>query len=156
MLKIHATHPIVEKYFKEEEVYRTNGCGAFDVIAAFPVGDGRNLDQGHVHKIPLGFRMEVPTGYVALMTPRSGLANRGLTLWNSPGVIDSDYRGEVSALLYIHPGAPILFGDTKWWLRNGKRIAQIMLVKYSRPMIHLTNQLSDTERGEGGFGSTGI
>lgn len=160
LLKIHPIHPVAEKYFEQEKIYRTSGSAAFDVVAAFHSVDRCDLSAETVYKVPLGFRMEVPSGYVALMTPRSGLAFHGLTLWNAPGVVDSDYRGEVSALLYVYPRCPLMEHfegiGWRWRLMSGTRIAQIMLVKYERLEIELTDQLSKTERGDGGFGSTGV
>ncbi|MBN3661560.1 MAG: dUTP diphosphatase, partial [Ornithobacterium rhinotracheale] len=99
--------------------------------------------------IPTGLFMEIPKGYEAQVRPRSGLAlKHGLTCLNSPGTIDSDYRGELGVILANVSNEPFTVND-------GERIAQLVIAKHERAEWELSETLSDTSRGEGGFGSTG-
>lgn len=99
--------------------------------------------------ISTGICMEIPEGYVGLVFSRSGLATKqGLSLANCVGVIDSDYRGEIKIALHNH-------SDSIRKVRRGERVAQIVLVPFLKPTFHEQDSLSDTTRGEGGFGSTG-
>jgi dUTP pyrophosphatase len=94
--------------------------------------------------------MEIPQGYEAQVRPRSGLAARqGVTVLNSPGTIDPDYRGEVEVIL-------VNLGTEAFTVKNGDRIAQIVISPVVRPAILETEVLSETDRGTGGFGSTGV
>lgn len=99
--------------------------------------------------VPLGFSAAVPEGYAAFLLPRSGAgAKKGISLNNTVGVIDSDYRGEWIANLRVRDGVPV-----SWEV--GDRIIQVVLVKVGTPELALTDELPSTERGEGGFGHTG-
>jgi dUTP pyrophosphatase len=99
--------------------------------------------------VPTGLFIELPEGYEAQVRPRSGLAiNQGITCLNSPGTIDSDYRGEVKVIL-------INLSAEAQQIKHGDRIAQILFGKVERAALHLVEQLGHTERGEGGFGHTG-
>lgn len=99
--------------------------------------------------ISTGICMEIPEGYVGLVFSRSGLATKqGLSLANCVGVIDSDYRGEIKIALHNH-------SDSIRKVKHGERVAQIVLVPFLKPVFHEQDSLSDTTRGEGGFGSTG-
>jgi dUTP pyrophosphatase len=101
-------------------------------------------------KIPTGLFMEIPPGYEGQVRPRSGLALRsGVTVLNSPGTIDSDYRGELEVIL-------INFGGESFRVKNGDRIAQMVISPVYRIEIAEAGTLSETQRGAGGFGSTGI
>ena len=101
-------------------------------------------------KIPTGLFMEIPEGCEAQVRPRSGLAARsGITVLNAPGTIDSDYRGEVEVIL-------VNLGAEPFTVKNGDRIAQIVIAPLIRAAVSEANVLSQTERGTGGFGSTGI
>jgi len=100
-------------------------------------------------RIPTGLFMELPIGYEAQIRPRSGLAARsGVTVLNSPGTIDSDYRGELEVIL-------INLGNESFTVKNGDRIAQMVIAPIVRVMVSEAEALSETERGTGGFGSTG-
>jgi len=100
--------------------------------------------------IPTGLYIGIPEGYEAEIRPRSGLAHKfGITLLNTPGTIDSDYRGEVKVLL-------INLGDGPFTVQNGDRIAQIVFKSVIKANWEVVERLPDTDRGEGGFGSTGI
>lgn len=99
--------------------------------------------------VPTGVTLEIPEGYEAQIRPRSGLAIRhGITVLNSPGTIDADYRGEVKIIL-------INTGDTDFTINSGDRIAQIVFSPVIRAEFYPNTRLSETDRGEGGFGSTG-
>jgi len=100
--------------------------------------------------ISTGLFIEVPEGYEAQVRPRSGLAiKNGITVLNSPGTIDADYRGEVKVIL-------INLGYEPFTIQNGDRIAQMVIAKYEKIILNQVEQLSDTKRGDGGFGSSGI
>jgi dUTP pyrophosphatase len=99
--------------------------------------------------IPTGLRIGLPIGYEAQVRPRSGLAIRsGVTVLNSPGTIDADYRGEIKVILINHGEEPFL-------IRRGDRIAQLIVARHAAVSWSATEALSDTQRGEGGFGHTG-
>jgi dUTP pyrophosphatase len=101
-------------------------------------------------KIPTGLYVEIPQGYEAQVRPRSGLAARhGVTILNSPGTIDSDYRGELEILL-------VNLGIESFIIQNGDRIAQLVVAPVARLPMEESGALSETTRGGGGFGSTGI
>lgn len=100
--------------------------------------------------LPVGLAMEIPEGYVGLICSRSGLAAKNAVfVLNAPGVIDSDYRGEIKIIL-------INSGTNTFYYKAGDRIAQMMFIRHESPAFTEVYSLSDTERGEGGFGSTGI
>ncbi|MCS7280652.1 MAG: dUTP diphosphatase [Desulfobacterota bacterium] len=100
--------------------------------------------------IPTGIRLAIPEGYEGEIRPRSGLALKyGVTVLNSPGTIDSDYRGELKVILINH-------GESPFYVENGMRIAQLVIRKVERVELVEDRSLPETDRGEGGFGSTGI
>lgn len=99
--------------------------------------------------VPTGLHIELPVGYEAQIRPRSGLAYKhGISIVNSPGTIDADYRGEIKVLL-------INFSDTDFVINNGDRIAQMVIAKHETVIWTAAEELSDTARGEGGYGHTG-
>jgi dUTP pyrophosphatase len=107
------------------------------------------IPPGAIAKIPLGFAVAIPEGYEGQVRPRSGLATRhGLTLPNAPGTVDADYRGEMFVAL-------INLGREPHTVRHGDRIAQLVIAPVARPAIIEVDELDDTPRGSGGFGSTG-
>ena len=127
--------------------YKTVGSSGMDLIA--------NLDKNLVLKsgekkiIPSGISVAVPKNYEIQIRPRSGLAFKyGITVLNSPGTIDSDYRGEIKVIL-------INLGKKKFIVKNGERIAQMILCPVAKIKFHEVNMLPNTTRGKGGFGSTG-
>lgn len=127
--------------------YATPGSAGMDVYACLQ--KKIVIDPGKTVLIPTGFMIELPEGYEAQIRPRSGLAiNRDIGILNSPGTIDSDYRGEVKILLTN-------FGDSPFEVNDGDRIAQMVVARYSRAIWEVVPQLADTRRGAGGFGSTG-
>lgn len=100
--------------------------------------------------IPTGLYIALPEGYEAQIRPRSGLAlKHGITVLNSPGTIDADYRGEIGIIL-------INLSDKPFVIEDGERIGQMVVAQYSRVEWHETNSLDETERGSGGFGHTGV
>ena len=104
---------------------------------------------GKTEKFGMGVAFEIPKGYVGLVFPRSGLASKyGITLSNCVGVIDSDYRGEIGCYLHNHSEEPYV-------LKPQERVAQMIIIPYPRVALVESEELSETERGEGGFGSTG-
>lgn len=119
-----------------------------DVCAA--VAEDTVLEPGETVLIPTGFRIEVPLGFEAQVRPRSGLAiKHSVGIMNSPGTIDSDYRGEVKVILTN-------FGKKPLTIRRGDRIAQMILARHARVHWEEVEKLEETERGEGGFGHTGV
>ena len=112
--------------------------------------DSGVLEPGARDLIPTGVQIALPAGYEAQVRPRSGLAvEHGVTVLNSPGTIDSDYRGEVKALLVNHGGQP-------FEITRGMRVAQIVVAPVTRAILVEAEELGETVRGVGGFGSTGI
>jgi dUTP pyrophosphatase len=110
---------------------------------------GFTLDPMHRAVIPTGIRVEIPEGYEAQIRPRSGLATKfGITLPNTPGTIDSDYRGPVGVSL-------INLGPEPYTIRHGERIAQMVVAPVVQAQFQVVEMLSETTRGAGGFGSTG-
>jgi dUTP pyrophosphatase len=107
------------------------------------------LQPGERTLISTGLFLELPPGYEAQIRPRSGLAfKKGVTVLNSPGTIDADYRGEIGVLLINH-------GSEAFVIEDGERIAQMVIAPYTRVVWQAVEKLNETERGEGGFGSTG-
>ncbi len=100
--------------------------------------------------VPTGIAIALPEGYEAQVRPRSGLAVKyGVTLLNTPGTIDADYRGEISVILINH-------GSENFIIKDGERVAQMIIAPVSRCQLQLVDTLSETERGSGGFGHTGV
>ncbi len=129
--------------------YATSGSAGLDLRAALPESAPVTLAPGERALIPTGLSLAVPEGYEAQVRPRSGLAvKHGVTCLNTPGTIDSDYRGEVHALLINH-------GQEPFEVRRGERIAQLVIARHERAVWRELDSLSETERGTGGFGSTG-
>ena len=127
--------------------YMTPHAAGMDVCAA--VDEALTLKPGQRELIPTGFAMALPPGYEAQIRPRSGLAvKHGITILNAPGTIDSDYRGEVRIAL-VH------LGDQPYTIERGERIAQMIIQQVARATIEIVTVLDDTERDQGGFGSTG-
>jgi dUTP pyrophosphatase len=108
------------------------------------------LAPGEIRLVATGLRMELPEGIECQVRPRSGLAlKHGVTLPNSPGTIDPDYRGELRVILQNLGREPVT-------IERGERIAQLVFARFEAPAIELEDVLSDTHRGSGGFGSTGV
>lgn len=128
--------------------YETSGAAGADVRANIPDGS-LTLTPGARKLVATGLRMAIPRGYEVQIRPRSGLAlKHGITLVNSPGTIDSDYRGEVGVILQN-------LGDSSFQITHGMRIAQMVVAPVVQASFTLSNALDETDRGAGGFGSTG-
>ena len=129
--------------------YQSKEAAGLDVVAGVPEGAPIVIPPGARALVPTGFVLELPRGYEAQVRPRSGLAlKHGVTLLNSPGTIDSDYRGELMVILVNH-------GDEPFLVRRGERIAQLVIAPVSHAEIVAAQELAATVRGPGGFGSTG-
>jgi dUTP pyrophosphatase len=127
--------------------YMTPHAAGMDICAA--IEDTLTLDPGRIALIPTGLAMALPHGYEAQVRPRSGLAvKHGVSVVNSPGTIDSDYRGEVKVGL-------INLSQRPYTLRRGERIAQVVIQRVAQARIRLVTELDETQRNDGGFGSTG-
>ncbi len=127
--------------------YETAHSAGMDIRASLQ--EPMVIQPGKRALVPTGLFMEIPEGYEAQVRPRSGLAiKHGITVLNSPGTIDADYRGEVNIIL-------INLGDQPFEILHGDRIAQMIISKHEKAEWQLTNELSSTERGKGGFGHTG-
>jgi len=132
-----------------EPRYQSDGAAGLDLIAATPEGEPVVLEPGGRAGIPTGLILELPEGFEAQVRPRSGLALRdGVTVLNSPGTIDSDYRGEVVVIL-------INLGTEPFAVARGARIAQLVVKRVERVELAFREELSQTVRGPKGFGSTG-
>lgn len=126
--------------------YATTGAAGMDVVSA----EDLDLLPGHRHAVATGFAMAIPDGYEVQVRPRSGLAlKHGITVPNTPGTIDSDYRGELKVILINH-------GDTPFPIRRGDRVAQLVAAPVQRAAFEEVDDLDATARGAGGFGSTGV
>jgi dUTP pyrophosphatase len=129
--------------------YATEGSAGFDLRACLFDYDKFNLFPGATCIIPCGFAVELPKTLQMEVRPRSGLAaHHGITVLNSPGTIDSDYRGEIFVTLINH-------GYKPFEIKRGDRIAQAVIMPFIRVSLYPVEELSNTERGEGGLGSTG-
>jgi dUTP pyrophosphatase len=129
--------------------YQSESAAGIDLLAAVQDGDPLTLQPGDRALVPTGLVLQIPEGHEAQVRPRSGLALRhGVTVLNSPGTIDADYRGEVMVLLINHGADPVDIG-------RGERIAQLVFAPVTRASLIAVKTVSDTARGAGGFGSTG-
>jgi len=132
----------------EPPAYETSGSSGMDLRAA--IDESIAIASGEGAVIPIGLKMEIPLGYEGQVRTRSGLAaSHGLTVLNSPGTIDADYRGEVKVILMN------LGGDTVN-IDRGDRIAQLVIAPVTRVVVEEVEEVDETTRGEGGFGSTGV
>ncbi|MFZ8801373.1 MAG: dUTP diphosphatase [Candidatus Calescibacterium sp.] len=126
-------------------VYSTDGSAGLDLFSAEEV----EIPAGQWKLVGTGISIELPDGFEAQVRPRSGLALKGITVLNTPGTIDPDYRGEVKVILFN-------VSDQNFKVEKGMKIAQLVISKFERVKVEVVDKLSDTKRGEGGFGSTGI
>ncbi|MDR6103876.1 dUTP pyrophosphatase [Agrobacterium larrymoorei] len=130
--------------------YETAGAAGMDLRAAVEAGETMTLRPGERALVPTGFIFEVPLGYEAQIRPRSGLAiKNGITCLNSPGTVDSDYRGEVKVILAN-------LGQEDFIIERGMRIAQMVIAPVTQVTVTEVTEFTRTERGAGGFGSTGV
>jgi dUTP pyrophosphatase len=129
--------------------YQSKHAAGLDVVAGVPRVEPVELKPGARALIPTGFALELPHGFEAQVRPRSGLAlKHGVTLLNSPGTIDADYRGELMVIL-------VNLGSEPFVVQRGDRIAQLVIAPVVSVEIAAVEELGATERGQGGFGSTG-
>ncbi|POO56787.1 dUTP diphosphatase [Agrobacterium rosae] len=130
--------------------YETSGAAGMDLRAAVPADKPLVLKPGARALVPTGFIFEVPQGFEAQIRPRSGLAiKNGITCLNTPGTVDSDYRGEVKVILAN-------LGQDNFVIERGMRIAQMVIAPVTQVAVFEVTETSDTARGTGGFGSTGV
>jgi len=129
--------------------YQSAYAAGLDLLAAVPEDKPLAMQPGQRALVPTGLMIAVPPGHEAQVRPRSGLAlKHGVTVLNSPGTVDADYRGEVSVLLINH-------GDQPFTIRRGDRIAQLVIAPVTQANLAAVASLSPTDRGSSGFGSTG-
>ena len=129
-------------------VAKTGGSAGLDLCAA--VDAPLMIEPGRRALVPTGFALGLPPGHEGQLRPRSGLAlQHGITVLNTPGTVDADYRGEVSVLLINH-------GDAPFTITRGMRIAQLVVAAFAPATLVEVDELDDTVRGSGGYGSTGI
>lgn len=127
--------------------YATEGSAGMDIRAA--VNDEVILKSGKTILVPTNFSLEIPEGFEIQVRPRSGMAiNHSIGILNSPGTIDSDYRGEIKIILFN-------FGEEDFIIKRGDRIAQLIVSRVYRTMLKEIDELNSTGRGSGGFGHTG-
>jgi len=130
--------------------YETAGAAGADLRANLPDRSSVTLVPGARALVPTGLRLDIPQGYEVQIRPRSGLAlKHGITLPNSPGTIDSDYRGPLGVIV-------MNAGEADFTIKHGDRIAQMVVAPVLQAQFTLVRALSETERGSGGFGSTGV
>lgn len=147
MVKIQITK-LRESQFNTIPIYATAGSAGMDLVACID-NDIIILPLNRV-LVPTGIAIELPQGFEAQVRPRSGLAlKNGVTVLNTPGTIDSDYRGEIGVIL-------VNLASENFTITPGMRIAQMVIAEYSRAEFEFVSKLSDSDRGAGGFGSTGV
>ncbi|MBX4955200.1 dUTP diphosphatase [Rhizobium lentis] len=130
--------------------YESKGAAGLDLRAAVAEGEPLTLSPGKRALVPTGFIFEIPEGFEGQVRPRSGLAfKHGITCLNSPGTVDSDYRGEVKVLL-------VNLGEEPFTIERGMRIAQMVIAPVTQARVAEITEASETTRGSGGFGSTGV
>lgn len=130
--------------------YQSKEAAGLDLVAAVPERKPINLAPGKRELVATGISIELKVGTEAQVRPRSGLAlKHGVTVLNAPGTIDSDYRGEIQVMLINH-------GDKTFKIKRGERIAQLVIASLIQGKIKVVRTLSNSERGKGGFGSTGM
>lgn len=130
--------------------YQSEGAAGLDLLAAVPAGAPVVIEPGRWASIPTGIAIALPFMSEGQIRPRSGLAARhGLTVLNAPGTIDSDYRGEIHVLI-------VNLGDAAFAVERGARIAQLVIAPILHAQLLEVGHLDETQRGDGGFGSTGL
>lgn len=147
MQKVNVKVKTLENFKGELPQYQSAGASGFDVRAQ--MATSLELKPGARALIPTGLSFEIPLGFEIQARPRSGLAaKQGLTVLNTPGTIDADYRGEVKIILINLGNEPVLIQDQE-------RVAQLVIAPVYQAQFEMTSDLSSTDRGAGGFGSTG-
>ena len=139
---------VVAKEGAKLPLYKTSGAAGADICALLE--KPLVIESGKSAMVPTGLFFEIPEGYEVQIRPRSGLAAKnGVTVLNTPGTIDSDYRGEINVIL-------INLGDKPFTVNSGDRIAQMLVAPVIQADFSIVSSLEETERGAGGFGSTGV
>lgn len=129
--------------------YQSEQAAGMDLSACLGEGETIRIEPGRIAIIPLGFAIALPRGFEAQIRPRSGLASKlGVTVPNAPGTVDSDYRGEMKVAL-------INLGPNAYEVEHGARIAQMVIARHAHATVQVVDELDQTARGGGGFGSTG-
>ncbi len=147
MLKIIIEKVSRSKNFQLPKYHSENSSG-LDIVA--DIKDPVNLNQNEIFLVPTGIKLKIPRGYEGQVRPRSGLAlHHGITILNSPGTIDSDYRGEIGVILINHSKDDFI-------VKSGDRIAQLIIAKHESIIWNNVESIDTSLRGEGGFGSTGL
>lgn len=149
MNKINVKINLLDNYPSDEPPkYATEQSSGFDLYAA--IDNNMNLKPGERVLVPAGIKLEIPHGFEGQVRPRSGLAVKsGITVLNTPGTVDADYRGEVKIIL-------INLGENHFLIERGMRIAQMVIAPIQQVEFNLNNNLSNTERDGKGFGSSGL
>lgn len=140
----------IDNKFNDIELpsYSTKSSSGMDIRAALE--ECKVIEKGKIALVPTGLSVEIPNGYEIQVRPRSGLAAKnGVTVLNTPGTIDADYRGEIKIIL-------INLGEEDFVINRGDRIAQIVISKVYHANIEVVTEISATDRGKGGFGHTGV
>ena len=143
------TKILIKRLSKEVSLpkYETNGSSGMDLAAN--INANINIDPGKTAIIPTGFSLSIPKGFEVQIRPRSGLAaKKKISVLNTPGTIDADYRGEIKVIL-------INLGQETFTVEKGLRVAQMVVCPIVQAQLKEVDDLSETERGKGGFGSTG-
>lgn len=131
-------------------VYSSSQAAGADLCAHLGEGNMLAIEPHKWAMVPTGVRISLPEGYEAQIRPRSGLAAKyGITVLNAPGTVDSDYRGEIKVILVNH-------SEKEFIIRDEDRIAQMVIAKHETADFEIVQNLDETERGQGGFGSTGV
>lgn len=147
LVKVEIPIVLVSKIEVPAPAYQSEHAAGMDLCAA--VAEPITLEPGQRRLVPTGYAIAIPQGFEGQVRPRSGLALKyGITVLNAPGTVDADYRGELQVLLINHGAEPFV-------VRRGDRIAQLVITPYAHASLHLSDSLSSTERGAGGYGSTG-
>lgn len=134
----------------DQPAYKTGQSAGMDLPAAVPADAPITLGPGQRALVPTGFAIALQAGFEAQIRPRSGLAAKhGVTVLNTPGTVDADYRGEVKVILAN-------FGEAPFVVERGMRIAQMVVAPVTQAVLIARDELDDTHRGTGGFGSTGL
>ncbi len=129
--------------------YQSTGASGLDLLAAIPADGPVTIEPGRFATIPAGIAIALPAGFEGQVRPRSGLAARhGVTVLNTPGTIDADYRGEIAVILINH-------GRESFSVTRGMRIAQLVIAPIANAQLRKVEKSTETARGSGGFGSTG-
>lgn len=162
--RVHVRIKRINKDF-DIPLHHSEGAAGYDLHASIPSREPIELYPGGTIKIPTGVAIELPDhGYVGLLCPRSGMSKHGITIVNTPGIIDSDYRGELTVVLARHDLSRVPEGQpgylkevpAPYTISRGDRIAQLIIVPVTHANFEEVEELSTSERGARGYGSSGV